>query len=121
MAAAGAGVEAGARLMGEQKKKKQDNNNKISSTGNTIDSDNKGKSKDAGFDSQDGTKGQGSGFGDKMDERALDESVDEGVVVVNGEKVRAELEDYRTVQAMRAVVSGMAFAMGVVGIWGDGY
>lgn len=119
MAAAGAGVEAGARLMGEQKKKS--NNNSGSASGSSS----KGKGKDSEVDAQEDTKGQGqgqgSGFGDKMDDKALDESVDEGVVVVNGEKVRAELEDYRTVQAVRAVVSGMAFAMGVVGIWGDGY
>ena len=119
MAAAGAGVEAGSRLMSEQKKKNSNNSSSGSTTGTSY----KGKGKAGEAEAQDGTRGQGqgSGFGDKMDERALDESVDEGVVVVNGEKVRAELEDYRTVQAVRAVVSGMAFAMGVVGIWGDGY
>ena len=117
MAAAGAGVEAGARLMGEQKKKKN------RGCGNSAASGSKASGKDGVDDGQieSQSQGQGVGFGDGMDERALDESVDEGVVVVNGEKVRAELEDYRTVQAVRAVVSGMAFAMGVVGIWGDGY
>ena len=71
-----------------------------------------------------GSGGGGKGKGKDQAQsqtQALDESVDEGVVVVNGEKVRAELEEYRGVQAIRAVASSLAFAMGVVGIWGDGF
>lgn len=43
---------------------------------------------------------------------------DEGSV--NGEKVEMEMSRERRVQGVRALVSGLGFAMGVVGIWGDG-
>lgn len=46
------------------------------------------------------------------------EDEDEGNV--NGEKVEAEMSRERRVQGVRALVSGLGFAMGVVGIWGDG-
>jgi len=39
---------------------------------------------------------------------------------VNGEQVRQEVERMRVVEGVRAGVAGVAFAMGVVGIWGDG-
>jgi autophagy-related protein 33 len=39
---------------------------------------------------------------------------------VNGEKVEMEMTHERRVQAIRSLVSGVGFAMGVVGIWGDG-
>lgn len=39
---------------------------------------------------------------------------------VNGEKVETEMSRERRVQGVRALVSGIGFAMGVVGIWGDG-
>jgi hypothetical protein len=39
---------------------------------------------------------------------------------VNGEKVEAEMSRERRVQGVRALVSGIGFVMGVVGIWGDG-
>lgn len=39
---------------------------------------------------------------------------------VNGEKVEMEMSRERRVQGVRALVSGLGFAMGVVGIWGDG-
>ena len=38
---------------------------------------------------------------------------------VNGEVVRGEIEKFQTAEAWRAGVSGLAFAMGVVGIWGE--
>lgn len=41
-------------------------------------------------------------------------------VEVNGEMVEQEMSRERRVQAIRAAVSGVGFAMGVVGIWGDG-
>lgn len=39
---------------------------------------------------------------------------------VNGEEVRVQMEGFMTGQMIRTVVSGIAFAMSVVGIWGDG-
>lgn len=39
---------------------------------------------------------------------------------VNGEEVGQAVERMRVVEGARAVVSGLAFGMGVVGIWGDG-
>ncbi|KAF9737020.1 hypothetical protein PMIN06_011360 [Paraphaeosphaeria minitans] len=39
---------------------------------------------------------------------------------VNGEQVRHAVERMRFTEAVRAGISGVAFAMGVVGIWGDG-
>lgn len=41
---------------------------------------------------------------------------DEGV---NGEELRRAMEGFRVVQGVRAGVTGLAFAMGVVGVWGD--
>lgn len=40
---------------------------------------------------------------------------------VNGEEIRAAVEQFRLGQTVRAAVSGIGFAMSVVGIWGDGY
>ena len=39
---------------------------------------------------------------------------------VNGEKVEMEMVRERRVQKVRTLVAGLGFAMGVVGIWGDG-
>jgi len=39
---------------------------------------------------------------------------------LNGEQVRQAVEGMRYTEGVRAAVSGFAFAMGVVGIWGDG-
>ena len=39
---------------------------------------------------------------------------------VNGEKVEQEMGRERRTQLIRGIVSGIGFAMGVVGIWGDG-
>ena len=39
---------------------------------------------------------------------------------VNGEKVEGEMVRERRVQGVRSLVAGVGFAMGVVGIWGDG-
>jgi autophagy-related protein 33 len=40
---------------------------------------------------------------------------------VNGEVVRARVERWRATEVIRTGVSGLAFAMAVVGIWGDGF
>lgn len=40
---------------------------------------------------------------------------------VNGEELRRAMERFRAVQGIRAGVNGVAFVMGVVGIWGDGF
>lgn len=39
---------------------------------------------------------------------------------VNGEEVRQAVERMRYTEGVRAGISGVAFAMGVVGVWGDG-
>ena len=39
---------------------------------------------------------------------------------VNGEKVELEMARERKVQKVRSWIAGVGFAMGVVGIWGDG-
>jgi autophagy-related protein 33 len=39
---------------------------------------------------------------------------------VNGEKVEMEMTRERKVQWVRSIIAGVGFAMGVVGIWGDG-
>ncbi|KAJ1331518.1 autophagy-related protein 33 [Microdochium nivale] len=39
---------------------------------------------------------------------------------VNGEEVRAEIQTFVKTQLVQAIVSGVGFAMAVVGIWGDG-
>jgi autophagy-related protein 33 len=39
---------------------------------------------------------------------------------VNGEKVESEMARERKVQKIRSWIAGVGFAMGVVGIWGDG-
>lgn len=39
---------------------------------------------------------------------------------VNGEKVELEMLQERKVQKIRSWIAGLGFAMGVVGIWGDG-
>lgn len=39
---------------------------------------------------------------------------------VNGEQVRQAVEKMRFTESVRAVVAGVAFAIEVVGIWGDG-
>ncbi|KAF2763300.1 hypothetical protein EJ05DRAFT_496127 [Pseudovirgaria hyperparasitica] len=40
---------------------------------------------------------------------------------VNGETVRRDVVRWRKVEAVRAGLAGTAFAMAVVGIWGDGF
>ena len=45
---------------------------------------------------------------------AADEDAD-----LNGELVRIEVERLQIVEGVRAAVAGVAFMMGVVGIWGD--
>lgn len=39
---------------------------------------------------------------------------------VNGEKVEMEMTRERKIQQVRSWIAGLGFAMGVVGIWGDG-
>ena len=55
-------------------------------------------------------------YRDGEEERVLD--VEKGEV--NGEEVREKVEGLRRVEGYRAVVEGVAFLVGVVGIWGDG-
>lgn len=39
---------------------------------------------------------------------------------INGEQVESEMSRERRVQKVRSWIAGIGFAMGVVGIWGDG-
>ena len=43
-----------------------------------------------------------------------------GSVRLNGEEVRKGMESFRFRQSIRAGVSGLAFFLSVVGLWGDG-
>lgn len=50
-----------------------------------------------------------------------DEYVDiNGSMTLNGEGIRKSMEEYRVRKTIQTVISGVAFTMGVVGIWGDG-
>lgn len=39
---------------------------------------------------------------------------------INGEEVRGEVEFFLKNQLVKTVISGVAFSMAVIGIWGDG-
>ncbi|KAK4987546.1 hypothetical protein LTR66_007569 [Elasticomyces elasticus] len=54
----------------------------------------------------------------RHDEDALRASEERGEV--NGEMVKAAVEKLQRAEMVRTGVSGLAFLMGVVGIWGDG-
>lgn len=54
-------------------------------------------------------------------ERVREEGAGRGEQAVNGEQVRGAVERFRKAEAWRTVVAGTAFAMGVVGIWGDAF
>ncbi len=43
-----------------------------------------------------------------------------GSAAINGEEVRAAVEVFLKRQIVRTAVSGLAFAMAIVGLWGDG-
>lgn len=40
---------------------------------------------------------------------------------VNGETVRSEVSSHKGREAVRTALAGSAFALAVIGIWGDGY
>ena len=46
--------------------------------------------------------------------------VDEDVDDVNGEEVERRAREQQWIEFVRCGVSGVGFAMGVLGIWGDG-
>jgi len=50
-----------------------------------------------------------------------DEELERAEQDVNGEEVRTAVEKTRLREAWRAGVTGAAFAMAVVGLWGDGF
>ncbi|KAK5008919.1 hypothetical protein BJ546DRAFT_835072 [Cryomyces antarcticus] len=64
--------------------------------------------------------GGGVDFVLRHDEDKLRQQGGEGENV-NGEQVQAAVEQFRIAEMVRTGVSGMAFAMAVVGIWGDGF
>ena len=53
---------------------------------------------------------------DDMGERVVKDIVGE----VNGEQVERKAREQQWIEFVRMGVSGAGFAMGVVGIWGDG-
>lgn len=53
------------------------------------------------------------------DEGYID-AVGSSTVELNGEEVRKSMETWQFAQTVRAIISGLAFSMGVVGLWGDG-
>lgn len=54
------------------------------------------------------------------DEGAASNSGEELEEEINGEEVRAEVESFLKNQLVQTAISGIAFAMAVIGIWGDG-
>jgi autophagy-related protein 33 len=48
------------------------------------------------------------------------DSAEDSEESVNGEEVRADIEGFRTSQAIRTGLSAVGFVMAVVGVWGDG-
>ncbi|KAE8396316.1 hypothetical protein BDV23DRAFT_143828 [Aspergillus alliaceus] len=59
-------------------------------------------------------------FGSKSAQKRDDDLVVvEAEEDVNGESVRREMDTERRFQCVRAVFSGLALAMGIVGLWGD--
>jgi autophagy-related protein 33 len=48
-------------------------------------------------------------------------SASEAEEEINGEEIRSAMEGFRFSQSVRAAISGAAFLMSVVGIWGDGF
>lgn len=56
----------------------------------------------------------------KKDEDLVVVESEEGEEVVNGESVEQDMDRERRLQRARAWFSGVALAMGVVGLWGDG-
>lgn len=59
----------------------------------------------------------GKGAQGKKEEDIVVVEAEEGGV--NGERVQEEMEGERVAHLVRGVVSGAAFAMGIVGLWGD--
>ena len=55
-----------------------------------------------------------------MESRLVARVVQPDVGDVNGEEVEKRTRDQQWIEAVRTVVGGIGFAMGVVGIWGDG-
>ncbi|ODM15430.1 hypothetical protein SI65_09033 [Aspergillus cristatus] len=59
----------------------------------------------------------GKGAQGKKEEDIVVVEAEEGGV--NGERVQEEMEEERVAHLVRGVVSGVALAMGIVGLWGD--
>lgn len=61
-----------------------------------------------------------SGASDKESEGATSEAELEEVEEVNGEEVKQGMEQFVVSSVVKAALSGVGFAMAVVGVWGDG-
>ena len=87
-----------------------------------VETDRKGKGKAVGRQQMDASfEVVSSGVGDSNSEgTGSGEEEIEGGVKVNGEEVRLAMEGFTLSQMVRTGVAGLAFAMSVVGIWGDG-
>lgn len=55
-------------------------------------------------------------YAPKKDEDLVVVETDEGV---NGESIQREMSQERQLHLARSVFSGLALAMGIVGLWGD--
>lgn len=64
------------------------------------------------------TRKREQGSTEKVDEEDYEDV--NGSVRLNGEEVRKSMECYKLRQSVRAGISGFAFLLGVVGLWGDG-
>lgn len=63
-----------------------------------------------------------SGKNGREEEEFVDVKGGSGIIGqgVNGEEVKKGVESWRARMLVRTVIAGLGFAMGVVGIWGDG-
>jgi autophagy-related protein 33 len=55
-----------------------------------------------------------------MEKRLKQRVIKDEVGDVNGEEVEKSARDQQWLEFVRTIIAGTGFAMGVVGIWGDG-
>lgn len=57
---------------------------------------------------------------DSASDRSAEDANEPAEGTVNGEEVRGEVEGFLKKQVVSTALSGLAFAMAIVGLWGDG-
>lgn len=71
-------------------------------------------------ESGDGTGADGAGGFGLNDDASAASPTGKGGASVNGERIRVAIERFGFVEGVKAGMTGTAFLMAVVGIWGDG-